>query len=270
MRPGPSTKANAPQPGSRGVGRIISGSGDARTGLHSVLEERRRVATPLLAVQCPIRFEVEHLMKRPLCHSAVVLLALVAACTPAPVQMPAPAPSVAVSSPATAATATAGTTVVYLVRHAEKAVEPGSDPRLSEAGKARAQALAATLADSGVQLILVTPYRRTRDTAEPLADKQLITLTSVNTEGGTPVHVAGVAGVVKENLGKRILVVGHSNTVMGIIAALGGPKLPDLCDGQYAVFHTVTIPAAGTPVLRVSSYGAPDPAGAANCPRTMK
>jgi len=209
-------------------------------------------------------------MTRPLFHAAIVLLALVAACTPAPVQTPAPEPSVAAPSPATSAMATAGTTVVYLVRHAEKAAEPGSDPRLSEAGKARAQALATTLADSGVQLILVTPYRRTRDTAEPLADKRLISLTSVNTEGGTPVHVAGVAGVVKENLGKRILVVGHSNTIMGIIAALGGPKLPDLCDGQYAGLHTLTIPASGTPVLRVSSYGAPDPASAPNCSATMK
>ena len=207
-------------------------------------------------------------MDRPLCHAAVVLLALVAACTAAPVQTPAPAPSVAASSAATTAPATAGTTVVYLVRHAEKAAEPGPDPRLSEVGKARAEALATTLADSGLQLILVTPYRRTRDTAEPLADNIGVSLMSVNTEGGTPVHVAGVAGVVRENPGKRILVVGHSNTIMGINAALGGPKLPDLCDGQYAGLHTLTIPASGTPVLRVSSYGAPDPAGAANCPGT--
>ena len=66
------------------------------------------------------------------------------------------------------------------------------------------------------------------------------------------------------------LIVGHSNTVMGIIAALGGPRLPDLCDGQYALLHTLTIPAVGTPVLRVSSYGAPDPVGAANCSGAMK
>lgn len=209
-------------------------------------------------------------MKRPLSYAIGAAFALAASCVSAPAPTPAPVPSVAASMSATTEAATTGTTVVYLVRHAEKAAEPGPDQRLSEAGKARAQALATTLADSGIQLILVTPYRRTRDTAEPLTHKQLISLTSVNTEGGTPVHVAGVAGVVKKNLGKRILVVGHSNTIMGIIAALGGPKLPDLCDGQYAGLHALTIPASGTPVLRVSSYGAPDPAGAANCSATMK
>lgn len=208
-------------------------------------------------------------MKRTFRH-AVVLLALVAACAPAPVPAPAPAPTVAASAPAPSPSATPGTTVVYLVRHAEKAAEPGSDPRLSEAGKARAQALATALADSGIQLILVTPYRRTRDTAEPLSDKRLISLMSVNTEGGTPVHVAAVAGVVRENLGKRILIVGHSNTIAGIIGALGGPKLPDLCDAQYSMLFTLVMPPTGTPVLQTSSYGAPDPEGAASCAGTMK
>ena len=212
-------------------------------------------------------------MTRTFCHPIAAIVTIVAACAPAPVQTAAPAapaPSAAATSAAEAPGAEAGTTVVYLVRHGEKAAEPGPDPRLSEAGRARAQALAAVLVDSGIQLILVTPYRRTRDTAEPLSDKLHISLMSVNTEGGNATHVAGVAGVVRENAGKRILIVGHSNTIPGIIGALGGPKLPDLCDAQYATLHRLTIPATGTPTLATSSYGAPDAAGAADCPRTMR
>ena len=216
------------------------------------------------------RSEARDLMTRTCRHVIAAIVTIVAACAPAPVQTAAPAPSAAATSPSEAPGPAAGTTVVYLVRHGEKAAEPGPDPRLSEAGRARAQALAAVLADSGIQLILVTPYRRTRDTAEPLSDKLLVSLMSVNTEGGNATHVAGVAGVVRENAGKRILVVGHSNTIPGIIGALGGPKLPDLCDAQYAVLYRLTIPAMGTPALTTSSYGAPDAAGAADCPRTMR
>jgi hypothetical protein len=46
--------------------------------------------------------------------------------------------------------------VVVLVRHAEKAASPADDPGLSQEGRARAEALAAALAEADVDAIVVT------------------------------------------------------------------------------------------------------------------
>jgi hypothetical protein len=63
-----------------------------------------------------------------------------------------------------------------------------------------------------------------------------------------------------------VLVVGHSNTVPAIVNALGGPKLPELCDASYATIFLLTPAANGLPVQLVrASYGAPDAPAAANC-----
>jgi len=58
--------------------------------------------------------------------------------------------------------------------------------------------------------------------------------------------------------GKTVLVVGHSNTVPKIIAALGGPALADICDAAYSNIFTLVIPASGTPRLEHAHYGAAD------------
>ena len=73
--------------------------------------------------------------------------------------------------------------MVILVRHAERAdggtPPPGmkgpADPLLSAAGEARAQKLAAMLAESGVTAIYTTEFHRTQDTAKPLAAKLGVT-----------------------------------------------------------------------------------------------
>src|SRR5262245_18994088 len=62
--------------------------------------------------------------------------------------------------------------LVFVVRHAERAdagMQAQTDPPLSAAGEARAQKLAAMLADAGVENIFATQFKRTQDTAKPLA-----------------------------------------------------------------------------------------------------
>ena len=65
------------------------------------------------------------------------------------------------------------TTTIIFVRHAEKAVDGTSDPGLSLAGDQRVTELTRQLVDAdvvaGVDAIYVTQYRRTQDTARPLA-----------------------------------------------------------------------------------------------------
>ena len=161
--------------------------------------------------------------------------------------------------------------LVLVVRHAEKAAVPGDDPPLSAAGEARARDLAAALADAGVTAIVTTQWRRTGLTAAPLAAARRLTPTVVPTAGpDVAAHARAVAAAARR-VGGTVLVVGHSNTVGAIVAALGGPAGVRLCDAQYATLHAVAPAAApGAPARVVrASYGAPDPAVDAQCAAVM-
>ncbi|MEJ7809335.1 MAG: histidine phosphatase family protein [Gemmatimonadaceae bacterium] len=158
-------------------------------------------------------------------------------------------------------------TVVLLVRHAEKAVEPGNDPSLSVAGEARAKALAEALRDAGVQAIVTTQLKRTRLTAQPLAES--LKLTPEVVPAGGAAHADSVAAAVRRHAGHTVLVVGHSNTVPAIIAALGGPKLPDICDAEHANLFVVVIPEGGPARLVRSRYGTADTVAAGACAAMM-
>jgi len=156
--------------------------------------------------------------------------------------------------------------LVVLVRHAEKATEPSDDPPLTEAGLARARALAVALDGAGIGSVIVTPFRRTRETAEPLAAAAGIAPTVVDVAGGLAQHLEAVAQAVRARPpGEPVLVVGHSNTIPAIIGALGGPTLSDLCDSEYANLFVMLLPPSGPPRLVEASYGAPDAVGADAC-----
>src|SRR3954467_6709895 len=66
-------------------------------------------------------------------------------------------------------TAAAGPTI-FFVRHAEKATTGGDDMDLSEAGRARAESLAAVLKDAEISAIYTTELKRTQQTAAPVGE----------------------------------------------------------------------------------------------------
>jgi len=107
---------------------------------------------------------------------------------------------------------------IYLVRHAEKAQDASQnakDPALSEAGRARAEALAAVLKDAKIQSVYATEFQRTQQTAGPvarLAGREV----SIVPAAETPTLLAKMK-IADGN----ILVVGHSNTLPEIIKLLG-------------------------------------------------
>jgi broad specificity phosphatase PhoE len=161
-----------------------------------------------------------------------------------------------------------GTTVVVLVRHAEKGATPPADPPLTDAGRARADALVTVLENARVDAIITTQYERSRKTAEPLAAAQRVTPMVVHAGDDTAAHARDVADVVgRQPAGRLVVIVGHSNTLPAIVRALGGPALPDLCDAEYATLLTLIIAPNGPSRLLRSSYGAPDPPEP--CGRTM-
>lgn len=180
------------------------------------------------------------------CRASVAALAILAGCATARVRDP-------------------NTITVYLVRHGEKSTAVPNDPNpdLSTAGWARANALATKLHSAGVSAIIATQLKRTQETAEPLA-AQLRLNAEVVTVGG-PAHADSVAAAIRRHRGETVLVVGHSNTIAPIIAALGGPKLPNLCDSEYSSLFVVTLTGSAAPVVVRRHYGAPDPAPDSAC-----
>ncbi len=120
------------------------------------------------------------------------------------------------------ATPVAAQHTVFLVRHAERAdTTPGAspkmadDPDLSEAGRARAQSLAAALKDANITAIYATEFKRTQQTAAPLAKALGLTVKIVMSKSQ-----ADLLTQLKASKG-NVLVVGHSNTVPDVIKDLG-------------------------------------------------
>jgi broad specificity phosphatase PhoE len=171
-------------------------------------------------------------------------------------------PAVLLMTAAAPSASVAPATVVLVVRHAERA--PGSgDVPISEAGQARARALAELGKVAGVQVIITTQFQRTKQTAGPLAEALGITMATVSTQSDVAQHVAEVAAAVKQHAGKTVLVVGHSNTVPAIVTALGGPKLTDLCDTEYDNLFTLVLDAEGGVRTVRGKFGAATPVDAA-------
>lgn len=160
--------------------------------------------------------------------------------------------------------ATAEPTQVFVVRHAERAAEPKDDPALSPAGIARAELLAETLAAANVRTIITTQYRRTQETAAPLAKRQGVTPSVIaNRKGELPAHIAEVVAEVRKASGV-VLVVGHSNTVSAIVAGLSSSSPVELCETTYANIFIATTATPSLPATQLK-FGKPDAAPQAGC-----
>jgi phosphohistidine phosphatase SixA len=125
------------------------------------------------------------------------------------------------------------TATVFLVRHADIAVV-GGDPDLSPAGVIRAEALRQLLADAEISQIFTTSLRRSRQTAAPLATQLAIVPDEIDE---TDKIVASLRGLLP---GTAALVVGHSNTLPGLIAGLGGPEIPDIGLAEFNNLYVQT------------------------------
>lgn len=140
---------------------------------------------------------------------------------------------------AAAATA-AAQAPVFVVRHAERADAGraggtmGNDPDLSNAGHARAQSLAAALKDAGVTAIFATEFKRTQQTAAPLATALGIPVTTVPAK-----DTAALIRKIKAATG-AVLVVGHSDSVPEIIEKLGVATAVTVGDADFDNLFVVT------------------------------
>jgi broad specificity phosphatase PhoE len=141
---------------------------------------------------------------------------------------------------------------VFVVRHAERAdggagantmTGTPADPPLSSAGEARAQKLASMLADAGIKAIYVTEFKRTQDTAKPLAAKLGLRVEVIPSKD----TAALIAKVRAEHPNDAVLIVGHSNTVPDVVKAFTG-RTVTMSDEEYSAMFVLT-PNAGTAAL---------------------
>jgi len=149
--------------------------------------------------------------------------------------------------------------MVVLVRHAERADAAATDggqmlsdvdPPLSDAGRARADGLADLLANAGLTAIYASEYRRTQETARPLADRI-----------GVPVQIApSTAGqalvdrIRSEQADGTVLIVGHSNTIPAFMRAFGVESPPAIAEDEYDKVFVVS-PASGALLTLTSTSG---------------
>lgn len=124
---------------------------------------------------------------------------------------------------------------IFLVRHAEKAATEGPDMDLSDAGRARAEALATVLKDTGITAIYTTELKRTQQTAAPTAKALHLepAIIPAKDRAALMAKLQGASG--------NVLIVGHSNTIPELIKALGITTPIDIADSDYGNLFVVLL-----------------------------
>jgi broad specificity phosphatase PhoE len=144
--------------------------------------------------------------------------------------------------------------VVFVVRHAEKISD--EDERLTDAGRARAARLAEMLRKSGITAIYSTDTERTLGTARPLADALglKIAIYEASAMSGKVDSAAFVERLRREAPRGVVLVVGHSNTVPSLLAALGCPEAVTIAGEEYDNLFVVVPKEGGKAALARLRY----------------
>lgn len=146
-------------------------------------------------------------------------------------------------------------TTVYIVRHGEKDLSDPKDPnpKLDAAGQQRAQDLAKTLRKEKFDAVFSTNYIRTRNTVSPLADKQGLDIQLY--DASTPEVLVKKVRDLYES--KKIIIAGHSNTVLELVEAFGAERpVKELTEEDYDLLFKLEISSDGVE-LKTSRYGKP-------------
>jgi len=128
---------------------------------------------------------------------------------------------------------------IYLIRHAEKQSDGNKNPSLTKEGIKRAENIAQMLADKNISVIYSSNYKRTKETAAPLAEKLNLEITIYD-----PRKLKEFA---KELLNSRgnVLVVGHSNTTPDLSVFLGGKSFGEIEESEYNRIYRLDISSQG-------------------------
>jgi probable phosphoglycerate mutase len=137
-----------------------------------------------------------------------------------------------------------------VMRHAEKTTDAGLDPPLSATGIERAARLATIFGGPGggpaIDAIFVTQWQRTAATARPLAVRLGVPVITVPAD-----DLAGLERrIFNEYRGRRVLVIGHSDSVPEIAGRLAGTSgLPPIAADEFSTVYVIAAPRWGRALL---------------------
>ena len=133
-------------------------------------------------------------------------------------------------------------TSLYFIRHTEKDRSNPSekDPDLVTEGILRAARWGLVFDHIDFDAIYSTDYKRTRNTALPITEQKNRSLTLYSPKNFNPL------AFLKQNRGKTVLVVGHSNTTPSMVnAIIGQEAYNQIEDSNYANLYIIHITKSG-------------------------
>jgi broad specificity phosphatase PhoE len=129
---------------------------------------------------------------------------------------------------------------IILVRHAEKetsAAMDNGDPPLSPEGVKRAEKLRKLAGKYRPGAIYSTDYKRTRATVEPIAKKRHLEVEIYDAKNSEQL----IERIMKSRT-KRVIIVGHSNTIPALVNLLTKKELfKNLDDAEYGTVWVVRL-----------------------------
>ena len=130
------------------------------------------------------------------------------------------------------------TSVYYFIRHAEKdrSDSTNKNPSLTIQGLERANKWALFFKDKNIAAVYSTNYKRTQQTALPIAKEQNLEIISYTAKELISEKF------IANNKGKNIVIVGHSNTTPELVnSLLGEKKYEDIADRENNNVFIVTL-----------------------------
>ena len=140
------------------------------------------------------------------------------------------------------------TSVYYFIRHAEKdrSDPTNKNPSLTIQGLERANKWALFFKDKNIAAVYSTNYKRTQQTALPIAKEQNLEIISYTAKELISEKF------IANNKGKNIVIVGHSNTTPELVnSLLGEKKYEDIADSENNNVFIVTLNKNKTTAKRV-------------------
>ncbi len=139
---------------------------------------------------------------------------------------------------------------LFCVRHAEKA-RGLFDPPLSTEGEARAEHLGRIMAEAGLDMVYASPARRALLTAEPVQRRGHTPPVETYDPGD---QEAWILEELPNWLGKKLLLVGHQDSVPHLLNLLngGGFDFDNIANSDFGKFYVLATQGIGeTEVMEI-------------------
>ena len=142
-------------------------------------------------------------------------------------------------------------TIFFIVRHAEKDTAGGNNADLNPVGRGRANALVRIFRKVHIHKVYSTDKPRTKNTVKPLAAFKRHPVEIYDAK----MQKELIESLIKLEKGKKIFIVGHSNTVPQLVNILRGSDVEkDLADSDYSTMYIVSVKRIGAAKVQIIQF----------------